>query len=74
MLSYIIFIIYKIFSFIYDHRQNNELISAIKSNNIQALMSPEIKNIRDDLLLFNYIKCNSIPNYPEGNKQNNTLY
>ncbi|KAE9533494.1 hypothetical protein AGLY_009132 [Aphis glycines] len=47
------------------YRRNNELISAIKSNNIEALMSPEIKNERDDLLLFNYIKCNSIPNYPE---------
>lgn len=74
MLSYIIFIIDKLFSFIYDLRRNNELISAIKSNNIQALMSPVIKNERDDLLLFNYIKCNSIQNYPEGNKQNNKLH
>lgn len=74
MLSYIIFIIDKLFSFIYDHRRNNELISAIKSNNIQALMSPEIKNERDNLLLFNYIKCNSIPNHPEGKKQNNKLH
>jgi len=52
--------------FIYDYRRNCEFISAIKSNNIQALMTPEIKNERDDLLLFKYIECKTIPNYPEG--------
>lgn len=55
-------------SFIYDYRRNNEFISAIKSNNIQALMTPEIKNERDDLLLFKYIECKTIPNcYRDGN-------
>lgn len=30
-------------------------------------MTHELKNERDDLLLFKYIKCKTIPNYPEGN-------
>lgn len=30
-------------------------------------MTPQIKNERDDLLLFKYIECKTIPNYPEGN-------
>ncbi|XP_060859886.1 midasin [Metopolophium dirhodum] len=55
------------------YRRNSEFISAIKSNNIQALMTPEIKNERDDLLLYKYIECKTIPNYPEelvNNKMN----
>lgn len=55
------------YSFIYDDRRNSELISTIKANNIQALMTDEIKNERDDLLLFKHNKCKTIPNYPEGN-------
>lgn len=53
--------------FNYDYRRNNEFISAVKANNIQALMTNEIKNERHDLLLFKYIECKTIPNYPEGN-------
>jgi len=56
-----------LYSFIYDNRRNSEFISAIKSNNIQALMTPKIKNERDDLLLYKYIECKTIPNCPEGN-------
>jgi len=51
----------------YNYRRNSEFISAIKTNNIQALMTHEIKNERDDLLMFKYIQCKTIPNYPEGN-------
>jgi len=31
-------------------------------------MTPEIKNERDDLLLYKYIECKTIPNYPKGNR------
>jgi len=56
------------YSFIYDDRRNSELISEIKTNNIQALMTDEIKNERDDLLLFKNNKCKTILNYSEGNE------
>lgn len=52
--------------FFYYCRENNDLIAAVKSNPVQALIMPEFKNQRDNLLSFKYNNCDSISINSEG--------
>lgn len=40
------------------YRRNNDLSTAVKSNNIQTLTLLEMKSERNDLLQFGYNNCN----------------
>lgn len=42
----------------------------MKSNNVQALITPEIIKHRDDLLMFKYITCESVVNVTHDTKGN----
>jgi len=49
-------------------RQNNELITAVESsNNVEVIMTSEIKNQRNNLLNFDFINCKSVTNFSGGN-------
>lgn len=50
----------------YNCRENNDLITAVKSNHVQALIMPKFKNQRENLLTFKYNNCDSIYINSEG--------
>lgn len=49
------------------YRRINDLVSTIKSNNIQDLVKCETKNLRKNLLMFKYNSCENVMNESEGN-------
>lgn len=50
-----------------NFRLNDDLINKIKSNNIQALITHEIKSQRNNLLLFENNSCGLSLNKTKGN-------
>lgn len=65
-ISYFNVFLKTLFIFI-SYRQNNDLVNTIKSNNVQDLVKCETKNLRNNLLMFKYNRCETVNINNEGN-------